>query len=67
MVIIGSMRSGTTTLFRMTSSHPSVCSARFKEPEFFAKHQTYSPGVDNYENIFDVYKVSIRNRSARSY
>ncbi len=36
-LIIGAMKSGTTSLFEILSQHPQICGARVKEPDYFIK------------------------------
>ncbi len=36
-MIIGAMKSGTSTLAEILSMHPEVCFCREKEPHFFSK------------------------------
>lgn len=50
-IIIGSERSGTTTLFDYISQHPQFCKPYQKEIEFFDKH--YEKGVSWYEQQFN--------------
>jgi hypothetical protein len=53
-IIIGAMKSGTTTLYAHLAGHPQVCPCRVKEPEFFCTHQGHAPpGVSEYEELWD--------------
>ncbi len=36
-LIIGAMKSGTTSLFDLLATHPEVAGSRYKEPEYFSK------------------------------
>jgi hypothetical protein len=38
VLIIGAMKSGTTSLFEILGQHPQVCPSKFKEPDFFTKN-----------------------------
>ena len=49
-LIVGAMRSGTTTLSRVLGSHPDVFVARQKEVHFFDNH--YDRGTDWYREQF---------------
>jgi hypothetical protein len=51
--IIGSMKSGTTTLFEHLSRHPAVCPSRIKEPNFFSDDDRWKRGLDWYRELFD--------------
>ena len=52
-MIIGSMKSGTSSLFRFMSVHPQICCARVKEPEFFSENQRHGVDVARYEDLWD--------------
>ena len=39
-IIIGAMRSGTTSLYEMLAEHPQICPCRTKEPHFFCDEQS---------------------------
>lgn len=51
-LIIGSMKSGTTTLFSQISNHDAVAPAEPKEPGFFADEEVHAMGWDWYESLF---------------
>ena len=53
ILIIGSMKSGTTTLFDLLSAHPQVAPCRYKEPGFFAFDESWREGFGAYEQMFD--------------
>lgn len=36
-LIIGAMKSGTTSLFEILKQHPSICPSKLKEPDYFVK------------------------------
>lgn len=52
LLIIGSMKSGTTTLFSMLADHPKIAPAHPKEPGFFAFDHTHAKGVEWYHDLF---------------
>jgi len=52
-VIIGAAKSGTTSLYRYLSLHPEIFMSDPKEPEFFARDDIYSKGLDWYLSLFD--------------
>ncbi|MEM1381343.1 MAG: sulfotransferase [Pseudomonadota bacterium] len=52
VVIIGSMKSGSTTLFAQLDAHAHVVGARPKEPGFFAFEEVHAMGWDWYEGLF---------------
>jgi hypothetical protein len=51
-LIIGAMKSGTTTLFDHLAAHPSIAAARPKEPGFFAFDELFSAGQEGYHALF---------------
>ena len=52
ILIIGAMKSGTTTVFDALSHHPAITPCRPKEPGFFAFEEVWAQGFDWYENLF---------------
>ena len=52
LLIIGAMKSGTTTLFDILSKHPQIAPCAMKEPEFFCFDKVYERGFDWYEDQF---------------
>lgn len=52
VMIIGAMKAGTSSLFRLLRDHPAICAARAKEPEFFSEHQGHAMDVSRYEDLF---------------
>lgn len=51
-LIIGAMKSGTTSLTRYLSGHPQISACRIEEPHFFADDDVYAKGLDWYESLF---------------
>ncbi len=51
-LIIGSMKSGTTTLFEHLAQHPQVCASAMKEVGYFAFEEIWSLGPDWYAKHF---------------
>ena len=52
-LIVGAMKSGTTTLYGHLARHPAVCPSKVKEPEFFSRNQGHGAGVERYEDLWD--------------
>jgi hypothetical protein len=52
LMIVGAMKAGTSSLFRLLQEHPSICAAQAKEPEFFSQHQGHALNVSHYEDLF---------------
>ncbi len=51
-VIIGAMKSGTTTLYRYLDLHPDVDMSRDKETDFFVEEKTWKNGLNWYAAQF---------------
>lgn len=52
-LIIGAMKSGTTTLFNYLAQHPAIAGAYPKEPGFFAFDEVFAQGRGWYDSLFD--------------
>ena len=53
ILIIGAMKSGTTSLFATLAQHPQIAPAHPKEPGFFAFEDVNAQGLDWYQGLFD--------------
>jgi len=53
VLLIGAMKSGTTTLFDLLAQHPKIAACHPKEPGFFAFEERWAQGFDWYEGLFD--------------
>ncbi|MEL6648372.1 MAG: sulfotransferase [Pseudomonadota bacterium] len=51
-IIIGAMKSGTTTLYRHLDDHPDVDMSRDKETDFFVSEKNWSRGLEWYSRQF---------------
>ncbi|MEO1284986.1 MAG: sulfotransferase domain-containing protein, partial [Pseudomonadota bacterium] len=51
-IIIGAMKSGTTTLYRHLDEHPDVDMSRDKETDLFVSEKNWSRGLGWYSNQF---------------
>jgi hypothetical protein len=51
-MIIGAMKSGTTSLYHLLRSHPQVFLPKWKEPQYFSREHMYSLGEQFYRDIF---------------
>lgn len=51
-LIIGAMKSGSTSLYNSLREHPRVYMTSYKEPEFFVAEKTWSRGIGWYERLF---------------
>lgn len=52
VLIIGAMKSGTTSLYSYLEGHPELCAAAVKEPEFFSQRQGHQRVVAQYEDLW---------------
>jgi hypothetical protein len=53
ILIIGAMKSGTTSLFQHLSRHRAICPSRVKEVKFFSSPDCWEFGTDWYAACFD--------------
>ena len=53
LIIIGAMKSGTTTLFDLLTQHPQIAESNQKEPEFFNNQELYEQGLDAYRKLWN--------------
>ena len=80
LFIIGAMKAGTSSLHEYLNQHPQIFMSRFKEPQYFAAHQTRwgqlwgqdnpfpESGIDWYLRLFtDVGDVKYAGESSVSY
>ena len=51
-LIVGAMKSGTTTLYEHLERNPSVFMSTPKEPNFFSMDDVYAKGADWYRSLF---------------
>jgi hypothetical protein len=65
-VIIGAMKSGTTSLHRYLAEHPAVSVSRRKETNFFVEEKEWARGLAWYLSQFDPEKP-IRGEASPSY
>ncbi|MEX2393012.1 MAG: sulfotransferase [Actinomycetota bacterium] len=52
-IIIGAMKTGTTSLHRYLEQHPDVCVSSIKETDFFLGEEAFAHGLDWYESLFE--------------
>lgn len=62
VLIIGAMKSGTSTLYEALAQHPQVCRCMTKEPEFFSKHQNYGVEAEKYASLWPDFDPEIHIR-----
>lgn len=52
-LIIGSMKSGTTSLFDYLAQHPEISPCSYKEPHFFSKANRFNKGFKYYQSLWN--------------
>lgn len=52
LIIIGAMKSGTTSLHYYLNLHPDICMCRSKELDFFNKDENWHKGIEWYKSHF---------------
>ncbi|AQT78731.1 hypothetical protein B1R94_04920 [Mycolicibacterium litorale] len=59
LIIIGSAKCGTTSLFDYLSQHPAICPSDPKEPEFFTEHRERRRPVSRYEDVWPAFDPAV--------
>lgn len=58
VIIIGAMKSGTTTLFRYLKQHVNILQSRKKEPSFFGFDSQWELGCDHYLKLWPKFDLA---------
>ena len=67
-VVIGAMKSATTTLHEQLARQPGLFMSRLKEPNFFSNDEIYARGLDWYSALFrDASDHQLRGESSTHY
>lgn len=66
-MIIGAMKSGTTTLAQILSMHPEVCFCQEKEPHYFSKSSDWQKGLEEYKNLYHPTSNQICGEASTTY
>lgn len=66
LIVIGAMKSGTTSLHEYLNLHPQICMSSIKEPAFFVEEHTWHKGLDWYRSIFP-HPAPVMGESSTSY
>jgi len=53
LLIIGSMKCGTSSLFEYLKQHPAICASKEKEPEYFSNHTVDEANFQKYNKLWD--------------
>lgn len=63
VLIIGSIKSGTTSLFNYLAEHPEVCACQEKEPKFFSNPEIFEQGLNFYQTLWSwdnsIHKIAL--------
>ena len=66
-MIIGAMKSGTSTLAEILSMHPEVCFCQEKEPHFFSKTSDWKANLEDYKNLYNPQEEQICGEASTTY
>jgi len=67
-LVIGAMKAGTTSLYRLLCRHPQIGMSREKEPAFFCADEIFARGWAWYESLFtDAYGKTAVGEASTSY
>lgn len=66
-MIIGAMKSGTTTLSQILSQHPDVYFCHVKEPHFFSKNPNWETNINNYRALYSPKNHQICGEASTTY
>lgn len=66
LIIIGAMKSGTTSLHHYLNLHPEICMSRQKELNFFIEERNWSRGIQWYKSHFEA-EAKIYGESSPNY
>jgi len=66
-VVIGAMKSGTTTLFEWLAAQPDFTMPSVKEPRFFSDDERWARGPDWYAGLFGQEGAGIRGEASVGY
>jgi hypothetical protein len=66
-LVIGAMKSGTTSLHFYLSRHPEIMMAEGKETDFFAREELWQLGAESYRNYFRETTVKFIGESCPNY
>ncbi len=66
-MIIGAMKSGTTTLSQILSMHPEVCFCETKEPHYFSKSPDWRKDLEDYKSLYHPTNNQICGEASTTY
>jgi hypothetical protein len=66
-IIVGAMKSGTTSLYHYLKVHPDICMSSIKESDFFIAEKNYSKGIGWYKSLFSCGDEKIIGEASPNY
>lgn len=66
-MIIGAMKSGTSSLYKILEAHPKVTFSKDKEPHFFSKTDNWKKKLHDYHQLFEEKDGQIYGEGSTSY
>ena len=66
-IIIGSQKSGTTSLVTQLSYHPRISFSRRKEPHFFSKNKDWKQSLSEYHSLFSSSDTQLYGEASTTY
>lgn len=66
-MILGAMKSGTTTLSQILSNHPDVCFCQIKEPHYFSKTSNWQKNIEDYKALYNPIGNQICGEASTTY
>lgn len=66
-IIIGAMKSGTTSIWHMLKTHPEINPCNVKEPAFFSNHADWKNKLDQYHALWDWDRKGIKIEASTGY
>ena len=66
-MILGAMKSETTTLSQILSNHPDVCFCQIKEPHYFSKTPDWKKNIEDYKALYNPSSNQICGEASTTY
>ncbi len=66
-MIIGSMKAGTTTLYKILQTHPELSFCKVKEPNFFSHTTNWERDLPKYHGLFEEEEGKIYGEASTNY
>ena len=66
-MIVGAQKCGTTTLFNILNTHPTLVGCSTKEPHYFSKIYDWKSSISDYERLFELRDGAMYFEASTSY